>query len=245
MLPDNNLPIMIGINPEADKIIASELNGELSIKESLSRLSKFFLIRAWFKEPIRLKNKEVEVYTFKSFFISTQGYLCYANRKEPRTGKIFYDTHLITKLEFFEEKKDIKFKCFKDFKKRFDTRFIKEEQILSLWHSKSSQHGGQYTKNDIRKINKRGKEVMDLFLKHFTTIDEKDDYYRKSSVFENEDVWVHTTRHQSDTNTGRDISISHQTNAPHVYYSSEQHKTCNGRYGLIVNKNEYLWLEDD
>lgn len=35
------------------------------------------------------------------------------------------------------------------------------------------------------------------------------------------------------------------SNCPYVYYSSEHMGCLNGRYGLIANRNEYLWLEDD
>jgi len=245
MLPDNNLPTLLGINPDADALIAAALGGRLSLDDSLARLSAWFLVRAWFLKPIYANRKESDVHLFRSFFISRNGLLCHANRRKARTGHIFHSTYLITKLEFLQEKNSA-FKSFEDFKRKFDPRFIKEKQILSLWNSKSSQHGKQYNKKDFRKISKRGKEVMERFLRQFTNINEHNHHYHKSDLWGKDvEVWILSHNHKSWHHSGRDISISHQTNAPHVFYSSEFHNCCNGRYGILANEKEYLWLEDD
>jgi len=248
MLPENNLPTLMGLNKDADAMIAAALADQISLDDSLARLSNWFLIRAWFSYPIKVwinrNPKESDVHLFRKFFISKNGYLCHANRRNARRGTVFHSTHLITKLEFISEMK-IKLH-FEQFKNKFDTRFIKEDQILSLWNSKSSQHGGQYNSKDFRKISKRGKQVMARFLLQFTNINEKNHHYRKSDLWGKDvDVWILSHNHKSWHHAGRDISISHQTNAPHIFYSSEFHNCGNGRYGIVANENEYLWLEDD
>lgn len=251
MLPDNNLPTLLGIDKNADAVIAAAISGEISLGDSLARLSPWFLVRAWFSRPVqvwkpRRVNTWVEEYLFRYFFMSTQGRLCYAPRRNPRKGFAFHETHLITKLEFVPEsteKKKQNFKSFEDFKKKFDLRFIKEDQILKLWNEKSNQHGGQYNRKDFRKIGKRGKEVMKRFLRTFTSIHEKNRFYHESQY--DDGVWVFSERYQSSHRLGRDISICHQTNCPHVFYSSEYHMCGNGRYGIVANEKEFLWLEDD
>ena len=243
MLPPNNLPTMLGISNHIDNAIADALSGKLSLDETLARLSNWFLVKAWFSEPIKVLRKTSDVHVFKSFFISEKNRLCYGYRRHPRTGRPFYDAHLITKLEFIDEEHE--FNSYEEFKKKFDTRFIKEDQILHLWNGTSSQHGKKFNKKDFRKISKRGKEVMDRFLKHFTNINEHNEHYHKSDLYKNEEVFILKARHESWTNSGRDISISHQTNAPHIFYSSEYRGCLNGRYGLVANKNEFLHLEDD
>jgi hypothetical protein len=251
MLPDNNLPTLLGINPDADAIIAAALGGELSLGDSLARLSPWFLVRAWFSRPVqvwkpRRINTWVEEHLFRYFFISTHGRLCYAPRRNPRKGFIFNETHLITKLEFISEsteRKNFEFKSFEDFRKKFDTRFIKEEQILKLWNGTSGQHGGKYNKKDFRKIGKRGKDVMRRFLMTFTNINEKNRHYRVDRY--DSHVFTFSERYQSSHRLGRDISICHQTNCPHVFYSTEFHNCGNGRYGIVANEKEFLWLEDD
>jgi len=242
MLPPNNLPTMLGISNYIDNAIADALSGKLSLDETLAALCGWFKVKAWFSEPVKVLRKTSDVHVFKSFFISDNKRLCYGFRKSPRTGRPFYQTHLITKLEFIDE--NYEFKSYEEFKKKFDTRFINESQILNLWSGTSSQHGKKYNKKDFHKISKRGK-VMERFLTNFTNINEHNEHYYKSDLYKDEDVFILKARHDSWANSGRDISISHQTNAPHIFYSSEYHGCLNGRYGLVANKNEFLHLEDD
>ena len=234
---------MLGISDGTDNAIADALSGKLSLDETLDAHCGWFRVKAWFSEPIQIRNKTSDAHIFNSFFISKNKRLCYGSRRYPRTGIPFYETHLITKLEFIHD--DYEFKSYEEFKKKFDTRFINESQILNLWSGTSSQHGKKYNKKDFRKISKRGKEVMDRFLKHFTNINECNEHYHKSDLYKNEEVFILKAKHDSWTNSGRDITISHQTNAPHIFYSSEYHGCLNGRYGLVANKHEFLHLEDD
>jgi len=247
LLPDNNLPTLIGISSESDNAISRVFTG-LSLEESLAELSPYFTTKIWFSEPVRIYRKKKEVHVFRSFFISRNGYLCYSNRNHPKTGRIFSEKNLITKLEFISENISCQFKSYKEFCKKFDTRFIIEKEIRKLWNSKSSQHSGQYNKHDFKRLGKKGKRVMERFLNNFidvTTINKVYPYH-KSNLYDNEEVWVYKEKQNSDSlRLGRDISISHQSNCPYVFYSSEYPGCLNGRYGLIANKNEYLWLEDD
>lgn len=245
MLPENNLPTLIGLSSESDKAISEVFNG-LSLEESLVTLSPYFLIKIWFSRPVKFFRKEKDVHIFRSFFISSSQRLCYGMRKYPRTGYPFNETDLIIKLKFLHD--DSSFKSYEDFRKKFDTRFITEDEILKLWNSKSSQHGDKYNKNDFRRLGKSGKWVMKRFLTHFVDVStiKKEYPYHKSNLYEDKEVWVYKEEYKSGySNKGRDIRISHQSNCPYVFYSSEYPGCLNGRYGLIANKNEYLWLEDD
>ena len=150
----------------------------------------------------------------------------------------------IIELKFKSRIANIQFNSYEQFKKKFDTRFITEKVIKELWDGTSAQHGGKYNKNDFRKIGKVGKDVLFRFLAHFKSLDTHTEYYRESTQYDIP-VWVLRREHRTDHRIGRDISISHQTNIDMIHYSSERSGCCNGRYGLLVNENEYLWLEDD
>ncbi len=246
MLPKNNLPTMMGISKESDEAIASSLNGSLSLVEALALLSKYFIITMTFNKEVTLRQgKRNNTHTFKCLFISSIGNFCYGYRKNSRRGFPINDEvkHLI-KLEFKSYNKTMAFKSYEQFKDKFDTRFITEKAIKDLWNGTSAQHGGKYNKNDFRKIGKVGKEVLSMFLEHFKSLNTHTEYYRESDQYDIP-VWVLKRAHHTNHHTGRDISISHQTNIDWIFYSSERSGCLNGRYGLLVNENEYLWLEDD
>jgi len=246
MLPKNNLPTMMGLSDDIDAVIASSLNDSLSLVEALAQLSKHFIITMIFDKEITLRQgKRSNTHTFKCLFISSIGNFCYGYRKNSRRGfPINDEAKHITELKFKSYKEDIAFKSYEQFYNKFDTRFITEKAIKDLWNGTSAQHGGKYNKNDFRKIGKIGKEVLSMFLGHFKSLDTHTEYYRESNDYDIP-VWVLRREHHTRHHTGRDISISHQTNIDYIFYSSERQGCLNGRYGLLISENEYLWLEDD
>lgn len=248
MLPENNLPTLMGIDPIRDDVIADAFTDKLTPYENIARLSRYFLIKAFFTEPIFIRDKgDVTEHIFNFFFISTNDRLCYAKRKNARRGYPFYYYDKIKRIEFIHKESSHEFKSFESFKKRFDTRFITEDAIKDFWNGKSSQHGGKYNKDDFKKIGKVGKGLMKRFLTHFEDINKpKKEYpYHKSNAFPTQDIYVYSEKYHTDHRLGRDITISHQSNAPYVYYSSEYQGCGNGTYGIVVNENTYLWLEND
>jgi hypothetical protein len=238
---------MIGINPDSDATIANVLKGSFSLEESLTRLSRYFLIRIHFTHAINLRVLRgyfnSNVHTFRCLFISNQGNFCYGYKRNSHRGHPLNSEH-ITKIEFLDTTPK-EFKSYEDFKAKFDPRFITEDGIKSLWNSKSSMHGGKYNRKDFKSISKRGREVLKQFLTHFTKIHEVNDHYIISNVLEDEEVLVYKAKHRSYSHSGRDISISTNTKAPYIFYSSEYPGCLNGHYGLLVNKNTYLYLEKD
>lgn len=241
---------MIGTSPDADNAIAEALAGSLSLEKSLARLSCYFLVRIYFDRPTSLpflggKFINSYVHTFRHLFISTNGYFCYGYKKNSRRGRcIDSEISHIIKIELLDTTPK-EFKSYEEFKARFDPRFITEDGIKSLWNSKSSQHGGKYNRNDFKSISKRGREVLNRFLTHFTKIHEINEHYTISNAWKDEKVLVYKAKHHSYHHRGRDISISTNTKAPYIFYSSEYPGCLNGHYGLLVNKNTYLYLEKD
>jgi probable HAF family extracellular repeat protein len=104
--------------------------------------------------------------------------------------------------------------------------------------------GGKYKPSDFRSIGPVGKRLLKMFLLTFKGVSSTDQSgYQNTNKF-----WNLTEKHYSTSpsaNVGRDVSISHTLGLPKVFYSSEYPGCGNGRYGLLVNKNEYLWIEDD
>ena len=243
-----NLPLLIGDDEYRNKIIETILKRDTSIESqenNLIDLSTAWRIKVWFKNPTRIKTgkyfKIVDSYTLGTVFKSRTDLLCYSVRRKALSGFPLN----INNIEKYEPiiSSDTEFENFDEFKRKFDTRFITKEQIESLWNTRSSQHGKKYNKQDFRKIGPRGKKTMKRFLNNFSSIyGETGPQYTKSP---HGNYQIYTERYHSSHHAGRDISISHQTNSPSIYYSSEYHGCGNGRYGLIVNKNTFLWLEDD
>lgn len=244
----SRLPTLIGLSDELDTLIESILREPNNLKY-IGNLSYHMKIRVWFKNPARIrinfrKYKIVSVYDFPRISFEKGNTLYYAIQ-----GKRYYYPlyETITKIEPLTNK-TVYFTSYDEFKKKFDTKFITEKMIKTLWNEKSSQHGHKYCKKDFRKLNIRGREVMSRFLERFegipTTPPEvrPNDHYKKSP---HGNYWVLEDHYDSYQHPGRDIKISHQTNCSHVHYSTEYYKCLNGRYGLVANKHEFLHLEDD
>lgn len=247
MLPqNNNIPTMIGLNSKADTAIAKALQ-EAKIEKAIYELAEAFLIKLWFSRPVEIivngHLKNVDCHLFRDFFLCGDQ-LCYTKKRNGRTGYYMPGLDAITRLEIIHQDHQQEFQSYEQFKKKFDPRFITETEIKNLWNSKSSQHGGKYNRSDFHAIGPRGKEVVKRFLAHFKNVNEPTGYYHIGN-YENSDYQILTERHQSWHHSGRDISISHQTNIPFIHYSSEYHNCGNGRYGLLANEHEFLWLEDD
>ena len=130
---------------------------------------------------------------------------------------------------------------YEKFKRKFDSRFITPQEIKRLWNGTSAQHGGKYNFNDFRHIGSRGLEVLRKFMRLFKGVNEGGG----AGYIQKDGYSILSERYFCYHNLGRDITITHQTNLPWVTYSSEYHNCSNGRYGLIANEKEYLWLEDD
>lgn len=240
-----NLPLLIGENERNDILINRIMSGGQSDIDNMIDLSLICPVKVTFKEEVAKDKKKAREHIFKSFFVSKTGNFCYANRRNPRTGRPFPAP--ISMIESYEpaftSTYSIEFKNFEDFKKKFDTFFITEDEIKKLWNSKSSQHGGKYNKNDFRGLSPSGKYVMEKFLRNFKGINNGGGTGYVAAYDE-----THKSLreyHHAYSHTGRDIKIVHQTNLDWVCYSSEYPGCGNGRYGLIANKNTYLWLEDD
>jgi len=80
-----------------------------------------------------------------------------------------------------------------------------------------------------------------VFLKLFVDLNTEGKCYFEQSSGRKTLTQCHQTNHR----LGRDITIEHTLGQGKVYYSSEYQGCGNGRYGLLANKNEFLWLEDD
>lgn len=258
-----NLPLLLDESDEGKRnVINSVLKNPDDIKSNLLALGQYWKVKVWFSEPVERsivkqwvqaegretgyrysKNKIVsDVHTFPGFFNWQGRSLCYKFKRGGRRGDIFPDLKLVTKYEPVINSAKDEFDIFEKFKAKFDPSYITEEGIQSLWDSKSSQHGGDYRPSDFRKIGKVGKQVLRRFLTTFKGInDTPEECYR----FMCGDIKYISERHTAYRHPGRDISISHSLGVPYVHYSSEYSGCGNGRYGILANKNEYLWLEDD
>ena len=248
-----DLLLHIGESPPLDKTIEEILKrgneSRQDILLNLVQLSRFGKVRVWFRKPVCIKTtrgrRELSRHTFSGF----------RGHNDPNTS-LYYLTHergrymYPAPVGFFEHleryelalNKD-QFKSFEEFRKKFDTHFITEDEIKRLWYSKSSQHGGQYRPSDFRRFGKVGSLVMADFLRDFQGISAPPGPGYTQS--QHGDYKILYAQHHTWHHLGRDISITHQTNRPYVYYSSEYQGCGNGRYGLIANKNSFLWLEDD
>jgi hypothetical protein len=136
------------------------------------------------------------------------------------------------------------FETFEEFKRQFDTRFITEDEIKNLWDKGSYGHGGQYRKDDFKSVGKKGKRVIERFLKGFKNVNEITDHYLKSNYG---DYKVHYASEQAYSNrrNARDISIKHREGSSWVNYSSEYAGCGNGAYYLLVGNSKILHMEND
>ena len=257
--PDN-LPLLVGhVEGQRASIVEAILKGRTDLKTNLLELSKYWDVKIWFSVPTSkhgpkrtIKRKMENGYeqwtsirstepatchVFRDFFLSGET-LCYRIKKGGRTGYPL-SLDLVTRYEPILETNE--WTSFEQFKAKFDPYFIDEAMITSLWNEKSGQTGERYKPSDFRTIGKVGRERVERFLGTFKGVTSTDtEGYQKND----DGRWNFSVHHYSRGN-GRDITISHTLDLPRVFYSSEYPGCGNGRYGLLVNKNEYLWLEDD
>lgn len=135
------------------------------------------------------------------------------------------------------------FSSYEEFARQFDLRFISAEKVHELWVSGSSQHGGPFRRSDFKPLSKRGKEVMERFLREFVSWDqpagERSELIRAA--------------HRSDpynlrggfSTVGRDITIEHRAGNQLVFYSSEFPGCGNGSYYIVAKANKILHMEND
>jgi hypothetical protein len=253
-IPKNLLEMTgVSLDSGATAVIERILGGQTDLRTNLLELSWYWKVRVWFSSPVEVqitkrRTKTTDVHIFPRFFRSTNGAFCYMVSRGHRSGYHFWGLDkMIVKYEpVFEQQFDDQFKSYEQFKRKFDLHFITEAEVQSLWNGTSGQHGGKYRKSDFRRIGSHGKRCLDNFLRFFKGISNGGDLpgYR----LETDGQYFILREHVSawgNKHFSRDITISHQTNIDYVYYASEFHGCGNGRYGLLANKNEFLWLEDD
>jgi len=234
-----------GLDAVIEQIIRNKNQTDEDVQNNLCVLGRYKKIKVKFTEPQQIVTghrwKQVTEHVFNGFFRG-KVCLCYLLKSGGKTGYRFPSLHLVESYEpVISALKE--FASLAEFKKKFDTRFITETEIEKLWNSKSSQHGGKYNKDDFHRIGRRGLEVMQEFLRFFKGVN---DGGGPGYIKREEDGYsIRNKRYLSYHHLGRDISISHQTNLSYVYYSSEYSGCSNGRYGLVANEREFLWLEDD
>lgn len=238
---------------ETQKKLLDELTPENMITTMVTNpykiigdLGRHWRIKVWFSEPVDLIRKpswkhdeadpkarvrtsrviKTDCHVFTRMFY-TEGKLCYSLNGNARSGYVLSEAHKIISYEPLPNPS--KTFTFEQFKKKFDPAFITEDMIQDLWNSKSAQHGGQYGRDDFHKIGKAGRDALHMFLNRYQGL--------------NGDSC--SGRHYARSHTGRDISVSFDKGRPAVSYASEYMNCGNGRYGLLANKHEFLWLEDD
>lgn len=250
MIPSNIMEF-VGQDDRLDEIIEKVAHKPDrtpdEVKNDLHQFSWLTRIKVQFKAPTlviyggRMRYKEVTEHTFAGLFLGRGNELYYLLSRRGRRGyHLPFD--MIQSYELVNvNKRDLKFKDFEEFQEKFDLRYIGIDYIKNLWASKSAQHGGQYHKGDFKRIGPVGKRVLKDFLRNFRGISEGGG----PGYIERDGHYTLEARHSTGHHLGRDIRISHQTNVPCVFYSSEYQGCGNGRYGLLANEHEFLWLEDD
>jgi hypothetical protein len=246
--------------PEALAVIDRILKGQTDLAKNLVELGRYWRVRVWFSQSVTLnirarwkrdptnptsftKNRvrTVTDWIFGGFFTGSTYGLCYScgNRRG-------YPFDCLDKVIRYEPvaRTSNEFESYEQFKAKFDPLFITEAEIVSLWNSKSGQHGGKYRKSDFRQMGPQGLRVMKDFLVFFKGVNEGGENTPGYSKYD-ETHYTLDKRYTTYHHFGRDIHISHQTNIPRVFYASEYCGCSNGRYGLVANKREFLWLEDD
>lgn len=264
MILPGNLPLLVNDpREEAREVVTRILKDDLTLQDILCKLSKFWKIKVWFDKPIEIVTrrhwktevyngelvkvgssyKTSDVHVFSKFFMYNN-FLCYAVSKNRGKGYYFEWLDNIIRYEPVIKPDDV-FENYEQFKKKFDPKFITEDAIKNLWNSHSYQHGDKYKPSDFRAIGPVGRKVMKDFLRLFGGIGTGGEGFPGYSKSICGDYYVLRTAHYSTHHSGRDISISHQTNCPYVFYASEFHGCGNGRYGIVADERTYLWTDDD
>lgn len=207
-------------------------------------------IKLTFKEPTHIPkgfgrhSKEPKLSWTFSFFVKGNHVYYTAKRNGTYGRSIDPRVLLITqKVELISV--SYAFDSFKQFKAKFDTRFISEQEIIGLWNKESNQTGKRYDKRDFRKMGSRGLQVMKDFCEKYHNLYTKTEHYTPSDYPSSTHDYILTAHYTSWHHKGRDITIEHRIGSPYIYYSSEFHNCGNGSYYLIANKREVLHLEND
>lgn len=253
-----------------EKLIAGEYLDDT--QEILLALGKHWKLKIIFKVPVRVhttrhwitgeepgtkyfKTENLDtVHVFNQLFSSSTFPLCYTVKKNGRNGYIFpdrsRDLNLIAKYEVMLKTEPKEFESYEAFKARFDLRFITLKAIIDLWNTNSAQHGGRYAPSDFKSLSQDSKTALKNFLQKFKSVTSTDTTAYTQGTG---DELVYYRLCSREYNSKRDITISHSIlkqgdvliPRDTVSYSSEFKGCGNGRYGIIVNKNTYLHLEDD
>lgn len=222
---------------------------------NLVRLGMFWRIDVVFDRSVEVRSSKYKVkrgdrHTFAGFFESKEHGICYAIRRPLRSG-YYFGTYLPMVVAYrlvdpgTVSGREDKFRDFEAFAKKFDRRFITEDEVRVLWATKSPQHGGQFKPSDFHAIGPKGRRVVKRFLEQYAGLDAPEPgngCYRPG--FEGNGYILHVEEH-ADSHTGRDITIEHKVGKPYVHYSSELPGCGNGRYGLLATEKTFLWVEDD
>ena len=240
------LPLLLNDpRPAAVAAVAEILRSEdLDPVDVMIRLVKFWKIKIFFSEPVRLAivrhwvdngdgsksyhtSKTTQVHIIPRIFKNAAGIVGYGTNSRANKG---YELE-VSKIVSFEPVASIKrndhFASYEEFKARFDLQFISEAKIQDLWAKPSAQTGEQYTRADFRPLSPTGRQALEYFLRGFKGLDGPS---------------YSTGRHKSKK---RDITISFDEGRELVHYSSEYPGCGNGSYGILANKSCWLHLEDD
>jgi len=254
MLPDN-IGVAVDFKNERQKAsVLESLRHPSDLKGNLQRLGTHWRIQVSFSDPVhiqvnRRKSVDTDRYVFPGFFKSKIGDLCYttARRRRAAWSGYRFEWPFLDKVVAYnlvDSARTDEFSSLDQFAKRFDRRFISREVIESLWNEKSGQHGGKYNKRDFHRLGSKGRYAVDMFMYHFkgVGVTVPPPGYMMSNMSKNHILRVY---HRATSNSGRDITISHQLGRGDVHYASEFVNSGNGRYGLLVSEKTFLWLEDD
>lgn len=247
-----DLPLLVGKTPSLDNAVATILSrgnpSTVILIENLIILSTFVRVKVWFNCPVeirksRWKIERVTEVIIGKFFNGTTGFGYTTRHNKVRSGYNCGWVNCIIRYEpvFVPSKAERGFSSLEAFTRKFDPRFIAPDFIKKLYEGTSAQHGGKYIHADFHRIGPRGKEVLERFLRGFKGLDVDTPFYC-ASIHGDKCLSEH---YSSYTHTGRDITIEHKLGSDRIYYSSEYPGCGNGRYGILANMKEFLWLEDD
>jgi hypothetical protein len=266
-----NLPLLIGrLEESKGEALKALFSGTLDLPHILCTLGNLCKVQVWWSEPVTVYGiarwgkwqlgedgrktktkstgkKEGPVHVFNGFFLNNDS-LCYKFKRDGCHGQYMPHMDKIVKYEpVIDEIKENKFKSYEQFKSKFELFFIGEDLIKQLYSENSSQHGGRYTPSDFHRIGPAGREALRSFMSSFQGVSNANTttpgYYRRGEP--GKEYYCLDGRHTANRHPGRDITIGHTIGLNRVYYSSEFFKCGNGRYGLLANKTEFLWTEDD